>query len=116
MPGPGGWTIRNCATATAVDADLLLWGEPAIYSDERARRRDRLQRTEATFDLLPFDVEAARAYGRVHAAVLERGRQPRRRFADLLIASTALAENLPLITRIADDFVGLEKLISVVEI
>jgi predicted nucleic acid-binding protein len=97
-------------------AELSAGPAAAVDDDERARRQDRLQRTEAVFDPLPFDVEAARAYGRIHAAVVDRGRQPRRRFADLLIASTALAENLPLITRNADDFVGLEKLISVVEI
>jgi len=40
---------------------------PAAASDvaERARRQDRLQRAEAAFDPLPFDVEAARAYGRI---------------------------------------------------
>jgi predicted nucleic acid-binding protein len=89
---------------------------PSHHQLLRARRQDRLQRTEAVFDPLPFDVEAARAYGRVHAAVVEQGRQPRPRFADLLIASAALAEQLPLITRNADDVVGLESLITVVEI
>ncbi len=91
---------------------------PAATSDlsERARRQDRLQRVEAVFDPLPFGVEAARAYGRIYAAVAEQGRQPRRRFADLLIASTALAEHLPLLTRDADDFFGLEGLIAVVEV
>jgi predicted nucleic acid-binding protein len=32
---------------------------------ERARRQDRLQRTEATFEPLPVDANVARAYGRV---------------------------------------------------
>jgi hypothetical protein len=32
-------------------------------ADERARRQERLQRAEAAFDPLPFDREAARAYG-----------------------------------------------------
>jgi predicted nucleic acid-binding protein len=73
---------------------------------ERARRQDRLQRTEAAFDPLPFGAEAARAYGLVHAAVVEQGRQPRRRFADLLIASIDVAEQLPLLTRNADNFLG----------
>jgi predicted nucleic acid-binding protein len=52
----------------------------------------------------------------VHSAVREQGRQPRRRFADLLIAATALAEDLPLITRRGKDFHGLEKLIKVIQI
>jgi predicted nucleic acid-binding protein len=33
----------------------------------KGRRHDRLQRAEAAFDPLPFDVEAARAYGRIAA-------------------------------------------------
>lgn len=88
---------------------------PAATDDtaERARRQDRLQRAEAAFDPLPFDVAAARAYGRVYAAVLSHGRSPRRRLADLLIASVALAEGLTLVTRNADDFVGLDGLIHV---
>jgi len=45
---------------------------------ERARRQDRLQRTEATFDPVPFDGAAARAYGRIYAAVLSQGRKARR--------------------------------------
>ncbi|HEY5841592.1 MAG TPA: type II toxin-antitoxin system VapC family toxin [Mycobacterium sp.] len=97
-------------------AELSAGPSAAFDPDERARRQDRLQRTEAVFDPIPFGVEAARAYGRVHAAVVERGRQPRRRFADLLIASSALAEQLPLVTRNADDFVGLEGLVTIVEI
>lgn len=91
---------------------------PAATSDvaERGRRQDRLQRAEAAFDPLPFGVDAARAYGRVYAAVLALGRQPRRRFADLLIASTALAEGLPLVTRNAGDFDGLADLLEILEV
>lgn len=83
---------------------------------ERARRQDRLQRIEATFDPMPFDIRSARAYGRIHAAVVEQGGRPRRRFADLLLAATALAEDLPLVTRNSKDFQGLDGLITVVEI
>ena len=49
-------------------------------------------------------------------AVLTTGRQPRRRMADLLIAATALAAGMPLYTRNADDFVGLEQIIVVVAV
>ena len=57
---------------------------------------------------MPFDIRSARAYGRIHAAVVDQGRQPWRRFADLLIAATALAEDLPLVTRNSKDFQGLD--------
>jgi predicted nucleic acid-binding protein len=104
------------AISTVTLAELS--GGPAATTDasERARRQDRLQRTEAVFDPVPFDIRSARAYGRVYAAAVEQDRQPRRRFADLLIAATALAEDLPLVTRNGKDFQGLDDLITVVEI
>lgn len=91
---------------------------PAATDDpaERARRQDRLQRTEAAFDPLPFDVEAARAYGRIYAAVRAHGRSPRRRLADLLIASIALANDLPVVTRNGTDFAGFEGFVEVIEV
>lgn len=76
---------------------------------ERARRQDRLQRAESTFDPLPFDADAARAYGRIYASVLAAGRKARgRRAVDLLIAATALANDLPVYTRNPDDFLHLD--------
>lgn len=51
--------------------------------DERARRTDRLAAVEATFDPLPISVEVVRAWGRLAAAVAQRGGQPRRRQLDL---------------------------------
>lgn len=84
---------------------------------ERSRRQDRLQRTEAAFDPVPFDAEAARAYGRIFAAVASAGRKPRgARAVDLLIAATALAAQLPLYTRNPDDFEALHDLIDVIAI
>jgi hypothetical protein len=84
---------------------------------ERATRLERLQRIEATIDALPFDAPAARAYGRIFAAAAARGRKARgRRALDLLIAATAVAEGLPLYTRNPGDFVGLERVIDVVEV
>jgi predicted nucleic acid-binding protein len=83
---------------------------------ERARRTSVLQHCEATFDPLPFDAEAARAFGLVSAAVLAAGRTPRRRLADLMIACIAIANRLPLYTTNPDDFVGLDKLLNVVAV
>jgi predicted nucleic acid-binding protein len=57
---------------------------------ERARRQDRLQRAEATFEAMPFDVAAARTYGQIYAAVAAGGRKARgARAVDLLIAAIA---------------------------
>jgi predicted nucleic acid-binding protein len=83
---------------------------------ERARRTEILQRVEHDFDPIPFDDAAARAYGRVAAAVIAAGRIPRSRTADLMIAAVALAAGLPLYTTNADDFLGLEDLLTVVPV
>jgi predicted nucleic acid-binding protein len=83
---------------------------------ERARRLDVLQRAENEFDPIPFDAEAARIYGRVAAAVITAGRKPRRRIADLMIASIAIAEELPLFTTNPGDFAGLEDLLTLVSV
>jgi predicted nucleic acid-binding protein len=96
-------------------AELAAGPHATGNSAERAGRQDRLQRAEATFDPLPFDSGAARAYGRVYAAIIATGRKARGpRAVDLLIAATALAADLPLYTRNADDFRGLEHLVTVV--
>ncbi|MDG4767979.1 type II toxin-antitoxin system VapC family toxin [Solwaraspora sp. WMMD406] len=80
---------------------------------ERARRLNVLQHAEATFDPLPFDAEADRAYAMICAAVLGAGRKPRRRLADLMIASVAMVDGLPLYITNPDDFVGLTDLVDV---
>ena len=70
---------------------------------------------KATFEPVPVDAAVARAYGRVYAAVAAVGRKARgRRALDLLIAATALAMVLPLYTRNAANFAGLEDLLEVV--
>jgi hypothetical protein len=83
---------------------------------ERARRLDVLQRAENEFDPIPFDAEAARIYGRVAAAVIAAGRTPRRRMADLMIAATAIAQDLPLFTANPGDFTGLAELLTLVPV
>ncbi|MEO3775560.1 type II toxin-antitoxin system VapC family toxin [Micromonospora sp. B11E3] len=80
---------------------------------ERARRTSVLQHVEATFDPLPFDAEAARAFGLIAAAVLASGRGTRRRIADLMIASIAYANGLPLYTTNPNDFIGLSELLTI---
>ena len=99
---------------SAVTLAELAAGPHATHDEqERARRQDRLQWAAATWDALPFDMDAARMYGRVFAAVRATGRSSRARVADLLIASTAAASGLPLYTRNPADFAGLEQLVTV---
>ena len=70
---------------------------------------------EAAFDPLPFDADAARAYGRVYAAVVAAGRKARgARAVDLLIAATAVGAALPLYTRNGDDFAALADLMDLI--
>jgi len=84
---------------------------------ERARRQDRLQRAEGTFEPLPVNAAVARAYGRVYAAVRAAGRKARgQRAVDLLIAATAIASDLPLYTRNPNDFAGLSELLAIVRV
>ena len=96
-------------------AELAAGPHATNDPDERGRRQDRLQRAEAAFDALPFDADAARAYGRVFAVATASGQKARgRRAVDLLIAAAALSAGLPIYTRNGDDFRALESLIDVV--
>jgi predicted nucleic acid-binding protein len=98
-------------------AELAAGPHAAVDAAERARRQDRLQRAEVVFDPLPFDADAARAYGRVYAAAVAAGRKAGGpRAVDLLIAATALANALPLYTRNADDFRFLDDLLDVIPV
>lgn len=112
---------ESLPTEVSISAVTLaeLAAGPHATSDpaERARRQDRLQRTEATFEPLPIDRAVARAYGRIYAAVVAGGRKARgRRALDLLVAATALAAELPVYTRNPDDFGGVEDLVEVVSV
>ena len=104
--------VLSAVTLAELSAGPHHTDDPA----ERARRTAVLQHAEATFDPLPFDAEAARAFGMVSAAVLATGRTPRRRIADLMIASVAIVNRLPLYTTNPGDFTGLDHLLTVVPV
>lgn len=95
-------------------AELSAGVHSAEGAAERSRRILRLQRTEAAFSPLPFNAEAARQYGVIAAEVIKSGRKPRQRIADLMIASIAAANRLPLFTTNPADFRGLESVVTVV--
>jgi predicted nucleic acid-binding protein len=105
------------AVSAITMAELAAGPHATDDADERARRQDRLQRAEAAFDALPFDGEAARAYGRIYAAELASRRKARGpRALDLLIAATACAAGLPIYTRNPDDFENLRQLVDIITV
>ena len=104
------------AIAAVTLAELAAGPHATGDGMERARRQDRLQWAAATWEPLPLDAEAARAYGRVFAATRATGRSSRTRLADLLIAATATAHGLPLYTRNPGDFIGLDGIVQVVAV
>jgi predicted nucleic acid-binding protein len=99
-------TLAELAAAAHTTSDAL----------ERARRQDRLQWAAQTWDPIAFDAQAARAFARIAAAVRSAGRPARPSVADLLIASTAAANALPLYTRTPAAFAGLEEIVRVVAV
>jgi toxin FitB len=87
-----------------------------LVADDREARALRLRRLgaiEECFDPLPFEAAAARECGRLHAAVLQRGGQPRRRAFNLAIAATANVHGVPLLTLDAGDFKLIDDLVDV---
>jgi predicted nucleic acid-binding protein len=105
------------AVSAITMAELAAGPHATADPAERARRQDRLQRAEATFEPLPVDAAVARAYGRVYAAVTAAGRKARgRRAVDLFVAATAVAASLPLYTRNPDDFAGLSEVLEIVAV
>lgn len=107
----------DIAISALTMAELATGPQAAADAEERARRVGLIQHAEATFEQLPFDAAAARVYGRINAAVVAIGRKARgRRAIDLLIAATALSNELPLYTHNVDDFAGLEGLLDIVAV
>jgi predicted nucleic acid-binding protein len=85
---------------------------PLLASDdtERAARLAHLQQAEADFDPLPFDGDAARAFGQVAASLRRSGRKTTARAYDAMIAAIAVANELPLYTCNPADFAGVDGL------
>ncbi|HUC08675.1 MAG TPA: PIN domain-containing protein [Solirubrobacterales bacterium] len=107
--GPGG-----DSAISVISLSELHFGVLAAPDDEaRAHRMRRLAIIEDRFDALPFDAEAARECGRLHAAVAQRGGKPRRRAFDLAIAATANVNRVPLLTYNAKDFEIVKDLVDV---
>jgi predicted nucleic acid-binding protein len=91
-------------------AELSVGPLVATTDTERAARLAHLQQAEADFEPLPFDADAARAFGQVAASLRRAGRKPSARAYDAMIAAIAIANDLPLYTCNPADFVGIDGL------
>ena len=99
--------------STITLAELSVGPLVADDESERAARLAHLQQAEADFDPLPFDAEAARAFGQVAASIRRSGRKTSARAYDAMIAAVAMANGLPLYTCNPDDFVGIDGLMVI---
>ena len=95
---------------TVTLAELSVGPLVAKTDEERAARQAHVQQAESDFDPLPFDVPAARAFGRVALALRRGGRAVKARTYDVMIAATALANGLPVYTCNPKDFSGIDGL------
>lgn len=108
---PDGAALPSEPMISAVTlAELSVGPLVAATARERAARQAHLQQAEADFEPLPFDVDAARAFGRVAASLRRRGRKPAARAYDAMIAAVALSRGLPVYTCNPDDFLGVDGL------
>jgi predicted nucleic acid-binding protein len=107
----------ECSIATITLAELSAGLHAVTDSAARAARQEVLQYVESAFQSVPFDSEAARAYGRIYAAVRAAGQKPRGgRAVDFFIAATALSRGLPLLTRNSADFTTVANLVEIVSV
>jgi tRNA(fMet)-specific endonuclease VapC len=91
-------------------AELSVGPLVAKLDEERAARQIHLQQVEASFEPIPFDSRAARAFGLVAASLRRSGRKTSARSFDAMIAAIALAHGLPVYTCNPRDFEGIEGL------
>ena len=113
LPDPDTLPTHPLISAVTL-AELSVGPLAASTPSERESRMVILQQAEADFDPLPFDAEAARAFGGVAASLRRSGRKVAARSFDAMIAAIAIAKDLTLFTCNPADFEGIERLNVVV--
>ncbi len=98
---------------TVTLAELGVGPLVARSEDQRVRRQLQLQVAESSFDPLPFDAAAARAFARVVSSLRRTGRKTSARSLDAMIAATALSRGLAVHTCNPADFHGMDDLVVV---
>jgi predicted nucleic acid-binding protein len=114
-PGDLARLTVSAAISTITLAELAY----GLHTDDPVRsaaREVRYQRILSLFEPIPYSAGAARMYGGLCAAVRAHGRNPRPRRFDLLLASVAADEQIPLMTRNPKDFEGLHRSVQVIRV
>ncbi len=94
----------------AITASELLHGiHRADSSARRERRRQFVENILQAVNILPFDLEVARVHARIWADLMSRGQLIGAH--DLLIAATALAHDLEVVTRNEREFARVDGLV-----
>jgi hypothetical protein len=104
--------LPKISTVTLAELGLGIAVAPNAF--ERALRAERLQEVENSFEALPFTSEAARRFTHMAGLIVASGRSPKPRRLDMMIGAVASVNDLPLYTRNAKDFAGLELVLTVV--
>jgi toxin FitB len=104
--------VITAITMAELHQGVAMTNNPAV----RAARTEKLGAAIVDFDPLPFDGDAATRFGSLVGLTLAANRDPKPRRMDLMIAAIASAQGLPLYTRNADDFKGLQDMLTVIAI
>ncbi|MFJ2898086.1 type II toxin-antitoxin system VapC family toxin [Streptomyces sp. NPDC087218] len=102
----------TAVTMAELQQGVTMARDPGV----RAARMEKLGAAVADFEPLPFDAGAAARYGTLVTLMIAARRDPRPRRMDLMTAAIASVRGLPLYTRNADDFKGLEGALTVVPV
>lgn len=115
-PDAGISSIADFVAVSVISVAELEYGVGAAADAvERQRRKRRLRLVVDAFEVIPFDIAAAESYGALANRIRLRGRNPRPRRLDLLIAATAERHGLSLATRNAADFRYLDNIVQVID-
>jgi tRNA(fMet)-specific endonuclease VapC len=109
IPDPSSLPREPLITAVTL-AELSVGPLVATNDQDRAARQAHLQQAEADFEPLPFDAQAARAFGQVAASLRRSGRKVAARSYDAMIAATAISNDLAVHTCNPEDFEGIDGL------
>ena len=94
--------LTGASLSVVTVAELSFGIAQLAAGPELDARSARLRLAQELFDPLPVDLAVASAWGKLAAYTASKGRQPRRRAMDLLIAATAQAHGLTVLTHDQD--------------